>query len=689
MSWIDRLLYKAPSPVVMPPVTKKFNADGWQNAYTGFGTSRDRAMFSAYQMDAPLSSVDLDAMFYGSDIAAKIVETKPKEMFRRGYELVLAEEEEDEDADAVDVATEALDEEQEDAPLPKVAPPKADAFPVKANPQDPNAPDEEEEATPAAAPLKTENKPKLPKPPTVPLKPQAPGKPKKKPEASTLSDDLMDAAREMDADQKLLEGFTWGQLYGGALAILGANDGQEIDQPLNEKKVRSFDFIHVVDRRYAQAFKYYEDPRHPKFGMPELYQVGEPNFGQWAVVHESRCLRFGGVRVDARRRRSNAGWDNSVLQRPYESIRDFSAAFQAVGYMMADASQGVFKLSGLVQAIASGEKDAIQARMALVDMTRGVARSVLLDAEAGESFEKIPTAFGGIADLLDRYMLRLAAAADMPVTILMGRSPAGMNATGESDFRAFYAAIESEQKNVLKPILMRLYTLIAASMGHKDVEGLDFKFHPLWSPTDAEQAALELVVAQKDVAYMTAGVLHPSEVALSRYGAGMFSMATEIDTDSRKAEMKADIEAALNPPPEPTMAAVGVDPATGEPVMAPNPDLAEAPKGATLPKPGSLPLKKDEGANQYGPYDSNPGGSTASSASKHAEKTSAQAHKTNSPEDRQKAITAERAASQAHQKASIASRKAGDTEKAEDHAKAAHMHQKAADYHDQQLNDPD
>ncbi len=473
MNFLDRLLYKA------PPVPKEDalpRADQWYNAYSGFGTSRDRAMATYFAQDTLLTTTELDALFYGSDIAAKIVEFKPGEMLRRGYEIRIDDEED-----------------------------------------------------------------------------------------SSIPDDLLARARELDLDAKLLDAMVWGRLYGGCLVILGLNDGQEVTQPLNEDGIRTLDYIHVIDRRYALALTYYQDPLHPKFGMPETYQVGDPMFGNWATVHESRCLRFEGVRVDARRRRSNAGWGNSVLQRPYESVRDFSTAFQAVGFMLADASQGVFKMKGLIDAISSNQKELVQARMQLVDMSRGVARSVLLDAESGEDFTKIATQFGGVSDLLDRYMLRLASAADMPVTVLMGRSPAGQNATGESDFRAFYATVESDQTNLLQPQLMRVYKLMAASMGMKDLEGLDFHFNPLWSPTDKEQADLEKVVAEKDAIYIGQGVLHPSEVALCRYGAGVFSQSTEIDVDSREAELKMDIEAALNPPAE-----GAIDPLTGLPNANPN-----------------------------------------------------------------------------------------------------------------------
>lgn len=506
MRWLDKLLGKRPA----------MRQDTWVNPYTGFGTARDRMIASQYTVDALLTTTELDSLYYGSDVASKIVDFRPKEMFRRGYEVRI-------DGSDDDAEEQANDEETEQDPEIPVAveTPAADG---SAQPSRSDADYTESDSE------DTQN--------------------------SDIPDQLMAKARELDLDKKLLSAMIWGRLYGGCLVILGLNDGQDMSQPLNEDKIRELLFIHVVDRRYALAMTYYADPLHPKFGMPETYQVGDPMFGNWSVVHESRCLRFEGVEVDARRRRQNAGWGHSVLQRPYESMRDFSTAFKAAGFMLSDASQGVFKLHGLIDAIASKQEAAIQARMQLVDMSRGVARSVLLDAGNNEEFSKVSTTFAGVSDMLDRFMLRLAAAADMPVTILMGRSPAGLNATGESDFRAFYATVESEQKNFLKPILQRVYTLIATSLGIRGIDGLDFYFCPLWSPTDKEQADLELVVAQKDQIYINMGVLHPSEVAMSRYGGGQFSQSTEIDVESRKKELKNDIKMALAPPPPPPPALV-------------------------------------------------------------------------------------------------------------------------------------
>lgn len=540
MRWLDKLLGRDLRPNV-------YRQDNWVNPYLGFGTPRDKMIASCYQVDVLLNSMELDALYYGSDVAAKIVDFRPREMFRRGYEVRIdgTDDEEDEPVDSAD--------EPDDAEIP-----------VTFDAADYPAEDDEEERD---EPAPTDDS-----------------------QDTDIPDQLMSRARELELDKKLLSAFIWGRLYGGCLVILGLNDGQGMSQPLVDERVRELLYVHVIDRRYALAMTYYSDPLHPKFGMPETYQIGDPMFGNWSIVHESRCIRIEGVEVDARRRRQNAGWGHSVLQRPYETLRDFSTAFQAAGYMLSDASQGVFKLHGLIDAIAAKQEAAIQARMQLVDMSRGVARSVLLDAGQNEEFSKVSTSFAGVSDMLDRFMLRLSAAADMPVTILMGRSPSGLNATGESDFRAFYATVESDQKNILKPILQRVYELIAYSLGIRDIDGLDFYFCPLWSPTDKEEADLELAVAQKDQIYLNLGVLHPSEVALSRYGGGQFSQSTEIDVDSRKKELKNDIKMALNPPAPPPIAAgkPGQPPnKNAPPPQANNGNLApnQAPPGQAPPEP--------------------------------------------------------------------------------------------------------
>lgn len=370
--------------------------------------------------------------------------------------------------------------------------------------------------------------------------------------AKPRADTLTDACEALDLDNKILWSAIWGRLFGGSLLVIGMNTGaaQDIPLPPGAKGVR---FLNIVDRRDATISTYYEDVMSPKYGQPEVYEI-RSQLGQMTRIHESRVIRFDGIEVDARKRRELKGWSYSVLQRPYAALRDFSNAFRSAQVLLSDASQGVFKIKGLVDMIASDEGPEVQKRMALVDQMRSALRSIILDADQ-EDFTRVTTSFAGIPDILDRIMMMLSAATDIPVTLLMGRSAAGMNATGEGDARAFYDTVAAYQEKVLTPILRKLLPLIG------DVpEDLEIEWLPLWEPSDQEKATTEGIeattqktIAETDAIYLTNQVVHPEEVALAR-----FSDETDgeivIDVKAVNESLKNEIELALNPDPEPAAA---------------------------------------------------------------------------------------------------------------------------------------
>jgi hypothetical protein len=69
-----------------------------------------------------------------------------------------------------------------------------------------------------------------------------------------------------------------------------------------------------------------------------------------------------------------------------------------------------------------------------------------LDEE--DEFVNVTTSIAGYADMLVELAQVVSAAADMTMTRLFGRAPAGLNATGEYDQDADHERIESEQEDV-------------------------------------------------------------------------------------------------------------------------------------------------------------------------------------------------------------------------------------------------
>lgn len=445
-----------------------FSGGGLMNTLTGLGTfSRDKVMQASYIDGLRITDPELSALYHNNDLAKRIIEFRPKEMFRRGYEVVFP----DPDGDEI-------------------------------GGQNGNA---------------------------------------------ELALDCEKYAANIRADEMIKKGFIFGRMFGGTLVIIGADDGQDMSKPLNEDKIKSVKYLNLIDRRFLYAHTYYGNPLEPKFGEVETYQVTNA-FGdqQQTIVHETRVLRFDGAEVEILKKRQLAGWTLSVLQAPYDTLRQFDTTFQAISNLVVDASQGVFKMQGLMEQIASGELSALQSRMAMVDMSRSSARSILLDAD-NEDFSRTTTSFAGLPDVVDRFMQRLASAAEMPVTILFGREPAGLNATGEADFEYFYNTVASDQKILLQPILIRLYTLIAKAKdspckGVVPEDGIEIIFHPLKEPNDVEKADIYSKMATADSAYVTAQILLPQEVALSRFRGSQFRLETEIDIDARKKSMEADLD---------------------------------------------------------------------------------------------------------------------------------------------------
>ena len=69
---------------------------GWTNPVTGHGTfNRDKVMQGSYQESFRISDPELSALYNGNDLAKRVVETVPKEMFRRGWILVVPTEDKD------------------------------------------------------------------------------------------------------------------------------------------------------------------------------------------------------------------------------------------------------------------------------------------------------------------------------------------------------------------------------------------------------------------------------------------------------------------------------------------------------------------------------------------------------------------------------------------------------------------
>jgi phage-related protein (TIGR01555 family) len=347
---------------------------------------------------------------------------------------------------------------------------------------------------------------------------------------AVMSGEVLDQLEALGAPEKLADGIRWGRLFGGGGVILGVDDGQPASSPLNAEKAKALNYLYPFDRRYLWPLTYYRDSGNPKLGQPETYMVTSATSHvdiPVAVVHETRLITFGGATTGIREREVNQGWDLSVLQRPHDVLGNFNMGWQAVSFLLQDANNAVFKMSGLADAIAEGQGEALRNRFLQMDMARSVVRATVVDAGDGtpngppESYERQVFPMTGIPDTLDKLCLRLAAAVQIPVTILMGQSPAGMNATGESDFRWFYDRIRSDQMRKLAPRIRRIVrVMLKTKIVGREVDAIKVKFPPLWTEAPQAAATTRKIILEGDAVAINAGVLLPEEGAKRFQGEG-------------------------------------------------------------------------------------------------------------------------------------------------------------------------
>lgn len=361
-----------------------------------------------------------------------------------------------------------------------------------------------------------------------------------------INTQIAEKLKSLGAAEKLADGIRWGLLYGGAALLIGCDDGQTPDKPLKAERAKDITYLYVIERRVLWPVSWYTEPGHPKLGQAETYMVTpvvNGGGGMPVIVHESRLILFGGAKTGAFEKIAMAGWDISVLQRPYEILRQFNTGWKAVETLLTDGNQAVFRMTGLSEMIGANQEALLRKRLTLMELYRSVMRALVIDADSDESYERTTVSFEGVHQILDKLCIRLAAAAEIPVTILMGQSPAGMNATGDADFRWFYDRIRAKQTTVLAPKIRQLVeiwlkTKASPVKDQAKAASLTVSFPSLWKETPMDESTRRMNNSTADMNYVTMGALLPEEVALSRFRPEGYGDDVKLEDNSRTAREK-------------------------------------------------------------------------------------------------------------------------------------------------------
>lgn len=347
---------------------------------------------------------------------------------------------------------------------------------------------------------------------------------------------------DLDYEEKFATAERWARLYGGAIIVMLVDDGKKLEEPLDWSAVKGIEELQVYERPLVQLdssslYQYnWKDPQEEKrkIGEPEKYHVSSI-YGSF-TVHRSRCLVFRNGKMPQRIMSENYRyWGVPEYDRMKRELRECTTSHGDGVKLLERSVQAIYSMNNLSNMLATeeGENKVLQ-RLQVIDMARSILNSIAIDND-GEQYRYETLSLAGVKDVIDSTCNMLSAVTKIPQTILFGRSPAGMNSTGESDFENYYNMVEGIQKQNMKKNTRTIIDLIlrqgVLEGAIKEEPKYKTKFAPLWSLSESEQAGVdktkadtEYVKAQTEQLYMDTNVLDATEVRNSLAKEGRYEL---------------------------------------------------------------------------------------------------------------------------------------------------------------------
>ena len=323
---------------------------------------------------------------------------------------------------------------------------------------------------------------------------------------------------------ELTDAIRWARLYGGAVAVIDLyGDSKKMGTPLEISEVLpgSFQGLLVRDRtRVTPSLELEEDIDDPDYGLPMYYDVDLDGDGI-IRVHHSRVLRFVGRELPQGEMIRENYWGASELEHIWDELQRYTSVSANAAELVFKANLSTLKMDGLGEMMSIGTDEAKRKTECMIaEMTHMMSSFGMLMLNPDESLETHPYSFDGIKDMHEAFMTEVAGAAEIPATKLFGRSPDGMNATGEADMRNYYERIASLQRRMLRPALERLLPGLMMSCFLYVPEHMGFVFNPLATVTPAETEELARSLSSRVRELFEAEIITREEARAELRGCG-------------------------------------------------------------------------------------------------------------------------------------------------------------------------
>ena len=363
-----------------------------------------------------------------------------------------------------------------------------------------------------------------------------------------------------NSDQSGLEEcLKWSSLFGGAVAMI-IIDGQDPETELDISTIPkgAYRGIMPMDKWIALPdFSSLDFTYGPDFGIPlyyNVYTIGTATTPevmgntraqqeQWYTenapnlrVHRSRMIRFDGF-VQSQIQKSIDNWYGASELEPIWDLIIYANTIQAAAAELVHRSNvRVLSIDGYRDLLANSQlRQVLFEQMYTMNWTQSNQGITVIDKE--DKFENHQYSFGGLEKVNEMILQQIAGATQIPLTRLLGQSPAGMNATGTSDLEIYYTGIARRQEQKLRKPVHTLFKIYHRHLFGRDLpEDFEFEFRPLWAMDDRDRANISKeVIAALATIFGTGQISQQrllEELKVTSKVTGLFSTITPEEIDA-------------------------------------------------------------------------------------------------------------------------------------------------------------
>lgn len=263
--------------------------------------------------------------------------------------------------------------------------------------------------------------------------------------------------------------------------------------------------LQVIEPIWTYPGNYNADrPLSPDFYVPDFWYVMADQ------VDPSRLLTFVAREVPdmLKPTYSFGGLALSQMLKPY--VDNWLRTRQSVSDLIHSFSSMVLStnLSTLLQGTGP---TGLAARLDLYNRTRDNRGVMAVDKDT-ETLECIATPLGSLDKLQAQAIEQIAFVAGIPLVVLLGVTPSGLNASSDGEIRTYYDKIAGYQEKFFAPHLHTVIEVIQLDLWGETDPDIGFMFLPLWEMSAKEESEIRKADAESDKIYYDIGAVSNEEI---------------------------------------------------------------------------------------------------------------------------------------------------------------------------------